>query len=206
MPLFKYTWSIGVISEHRCLIITSDIRHGCSEIIPQVIVYFISFSVVDAFDPDLTKYPRFKKAVSIVFEQLPGEILFIPSGWFHQVHTASRKTVIFYIECDIYHENITVLPQICCLLIINSCLKSVFFTDFKMLLIFTSYIVQAYNSEETLAISSQVMNRNNYRVVLEEILKVGDIQRDSLPSDIDLMSPEQQVAMHDIAKLSVHQI
>jgi len=50
------------------------------------------------------------------------------------------------------------------------------------------------------------MNRNNYRVVLEEILKVGDIQRDSLPSDIDLMSPEQQVAMHDIAKLSVHQI
>ncbi|KAK2143061.1 hypothetical protein LSH36_881g00016 [Paralvinella palmiformis] len=105
-------------------------------------------SVVDAFDPDLTKYPRFKKAVSIVFEQLPGEILFIPSGWFHQ----------------------------------------------------------AYNSEETLAISSQVMNRNNYRVVLEEILKVGDIQRDSLPSDIDLMSPEQQVAMHDIAKLSVHQI
>ena len=42
-------------------------------------------SVVDAFDPDLVKYPLFKKAVSILVEQLPGEMLIIPSGWFHQV-------------------------------------------------------------------------------------------------------------------------
>ena len=44
------------------------------------------------------------------------------------------------------------------------------------------------------------MNRNNYRVVLEEILKVGDISREELPPDIDLMSPEQQVSLFNSVK------
>ncbi|KAK2146535.1 hypothetical protein LSH36_601g00011 [Paralvinella palmiformis] len=92
-------------------------------------------SVVDAFDPDMETYPMFDKAASIMFEQLPGEILFIPSGWFHQ----------------------------------------------------------AYNDEETLAISSQLMNKNNYRVILEEIIKMDNIQRDKLPTNIDMMSPQRQV-------------
>ena len=37
------------------------------------------------------------------------------------------------------------------------------------------------------------MNRNNYRVVLEEILKVENINREKLPPDIDQLSPEEQV-------------
>ncbi|KAK2168338.1 hypothetical protein LSH36_18g11053 [Paralvinella palmiformis] len=92
-------------------------------------------SAVDAFDPDMKTYPMFDNAASIMFEQLPGEILFIPSGWFHQ----------------------------------------------------------AYNDEETLAISSQLMNKNNYRVILEEIIKMDNIQRDKLPTNIDMMSPYRQV-------------
>lgn len=40
---------------------------------------------VDAFNPDLTKYPLFAKAKSLTCIQNPGEIIFIPSGWWHQV-------------------------------------------------------------------------------------------------------------------------
>ena len=37
--------------------------------------YFIFSGAVDAFDPDLKTYPMFEMALSIMFEQLPGEIL-----------------------------------------------------------------------------------------------------------------------------------
>lgn len=42
-------------------------------------------SKIDTFDYDEKKYPLFKKAKYIEFDQLPGEMLFIPTGWFHQV-------------------------------------------------------------------------------------------------------------------------
>ena len=42
-------------------------------------------SQIDTFDYDPKKYPLFKKAKYIEFDQLPGEMLFIPTGWFHQV-------------------------------------------------------------------------------------------------------------------------
>lgn len=91
-------------------------------------------SNLDAFDPDLKKYPLSTQARSIEFDQNPGEILFIPPGWFHQ----------------------------------------------------------AFNKEETIAISSQVMNRNNYRIILEEILKVNNIRK-SLVSNFDQLSPFDQI-------------
>ena len=50
--------------------------------------------------------------------------------------------------------------------------------------------------EETIAVSSQVMNRNNYRIVLEEILAVGNVDRKLLPPDVDKLSPPQQVSYH----------
>ena len=55
------------------------------------------------------------------------------------------------------------------------------------------FFVQAFNVEETIAISSQVMNTNNARVVLEEVLKVGNVARNKLPKEIDKMSPADQV-------------
>ena len=56
---------------------------------------------MDAFDPDFDVYPLFAKAKYIEFEQLPGELLMIPTGWFHQVISLSISThvdinVIFY--------------------------------------------------------------------------------------------------------------
>ena len=41
---------------------------------------------VDAFNPDFDKYPLFKKATPICCTQKPGEIVFTPSVWWHQVY------------------------------------------------------------------------------------------------------------------------
>lgn len=54
---------------------------------------------------------------------------------------------------------------------------------------------QAYNMEETMAVSSQVMNRNNYRIILEEILKFGNIKRSTMPKNIDDLPPAEQVSI-----------
>ena len=55
-----------------------------------------------------------------------------------------------------------------------------------------SFLFQAYNVEETIAISSQVMNSNNFRVVLEEVLKADNLPRHLLPPDVDSRSPAEQ--------------
>ncbi|XP_077978320.1 uncharacterized protein LOC144433821 isoform X2 [Glandiceps talaboti] len=91
-------------------------------------------SPIDTHDVDWKKYPKFKDARAIEFDQYPGEILLIPTGWFHQ----------------------------------------------------------AFNVKETMAISSQVMNTNNYRILLEEILKADNLGDQELPDDLDTLSPRQQ--------------
>ena len=53
--------------------------------------------------------------------------------------------------------------------------------------------IKAFNMEETMAISNQVMNINNYRIVLEEIIKADNIDRHQLPTDIDQLVPTEQV-------------
>jgi ribosomal protein L16 Arg81 hydroxylase len=42
-------------------------------------------SPVDAEDADLRRFPRYAKAQPIEFVIEPGEILFIPAGWWHHV-------------------------------------------------------------------------------------------------------------------------
>ncbi|XP_033107148.1 HSPB1-associated protein 1-like, partial [Anneissia japonica] len=90
---------------------------------------------VDAFNPDLKTYPLFRHAKAIEFDQKPGELLIIPTGWFHQ----------------------------------------------------------AYNDDETMAVSSQVMNSGNYEIVIEEILKANEVLKDKLPQTFDDMTPVQKV-------------
>lgn len=43
------------------------------------------FSEVDLENPDYEKYPRFKKAQVLETVLEPGEIIFVPVGWWHQV-------------------------------------------------------------------------------------------------------------------------
>ena len=42
-------------------------------------------SPIDGTEPDLSKYPAYQHAEVLEFDQLPGELLFIPTGWYHQV-------------------------------------------------------------------------------------------------------------------------
>ncbi|XP_076452015.1 uncharacterized protein LOC143287696 [Babylonia areolata] len=98
-------------------------------------------SPVDTYASDMEAekrtYPLFSSAKYIEVTQKAGELLIIPTGWFHQ----------------------------------------------------------AYNSEETLAVSGQFMNRNNYRFVLEEILKAGNLQRKQLPTGFHNLMPPDQVSI-----------
>ena len=53
---------------------------------------------------------------------------------------------------------------------------------------------KAFNMEETIAVSGEVTNVNNYRVVLEEILKLkGNVRRRDIPLHTQLLSPAEQV-------------
>lgn len=92
-------------------------------------------SPMDAYNPDYKQYPKFQQARAISFTQEAGELLIIPTGWFHQ----------------------------------------------------------AYNRVETLAISSQVMNSQNYKLVLEEIYKAGEVDPRKLPRNFDSLSAQNQV-------------
>lgn len=92
-------------------------------------------SPVDAFYPDFKQFPKFRQAQAISFTQEPGEILIIPTGWFHQ----------------------------------------------------------AFNAQETMAVSSQVMNSQNYKLLLEEIFKAGEVYPKKLPRNFQSLSARQQV-------------
>ncbi|KAL3861855.1 hypothetical protein ACJMK2_007869 [Sinanodonta woodiana] len=95
-------------------------------------------SPIDAFDKvDHWRYPNFLNAEYIEVEQRTGEMLIIPTGWYHQ----------------------------------------------------------AFNSEETLSVSTQLMNRNNYLVILEEIIKAKNLSRKKLPPHFSTLLPPDQVKL-----------
>lgn len=59
----------------------------------------ISCSPLDAFDPDLKHYPKFGWAQYLETELLPGEMLIIPTGWFHQVRALLEDLICSWIIC-----------------------------------------------------------------------------------------------------------
>lgn len=52
-------------------------------------------SPIDAYNPDDKQFPAFKQARDISFTQEAGEILIIPTGWFHQVQCTNIVTFNF---------------------------------------------------------------------------------------------------------------
>ncbi len=56
----------------------------------------VPVSMVDAENPDLERYPRFTEArkVMLTAELEAGDALYIPYGWWHQVHSLSRFNVL----------------------------------------------------------------------------------------------------------------
>ncbi|HTN41824.1 MAG TPA: cupin-like domain-containing protein [Asticcacaulis sp.] len=56
----------------------------------------VPVSMVDAENPDLVRYPRFTEAQKVMqtVELDAGDALYIPYGWWHQVHSLSRLNVL----------------------------------------------------------------------------------------------------------------
>ncbi|MFB6372757.1 MAG: cupin-like domain-containing protein, partial [Bradymonadaceae bacterium] len=48
-------------------------------------------SCVNAFDPDLTKFPRYEEAESWEAIVRSGDVLFLPSGWWHAVQSLTTS-------------------------------------------------------------------------------------------------------------------
>lgn len=51
-------------------------------------------SAVDAANPDYRRFPRFREAHPVTVDVGPGDMLFIPSRWWHQVHTLDMSLCI----------------------------------------------------------------------------------------------------------------
>jgi len=66
---------------------------------------YLYSGTVDAFHPDLSKYPLLAKADPLLCIQNPGEIVFTPSGWWHQV--INEQMCISITEHYINESNLT---------------------------------------------------------------------------------------------------
>lgn len=56
----------------------------------------LQFSPVDAENPDLDRYPLFRSATPLVAELGPGDVLFVPTGWWHQVRSLTLSLALNY--------------------------------------------------------------------------------------------------------------
>lgn len=75
-----------------------------------ILIFFYFFAIckticskVDAFDMDRKMYPKFQKTEYIEVEQNSGELLVIPSGWFHQV-TLTFLSVFYALKIHGVHR------------------------------------------------------------------------------------------------------
>lgn len=57
---------------------------------------FAVYSEVDAAHPDLQKYPKFQYANVIDLELAPGEVLFLPVGWWHWVKALDTSITVSF--------------------------------------------------------------------------------------------------------------
>ena len=47
------------------------------------------YSDVDAYAPDLERHPKFGHAVQYIADLVPGDLLYVPKGWWHRVESCS---------------------------------------------------------------------------------------------------------------------
>lgn len=68
---------------------------------------------VDAFSPDFHQYPLLAKARPLYAEQNPGEIVFVPSGWWHQVRNEGITIAVTenYVNAQCLNEYLRVLSK-----------------------------------------------------------------------------------------------
>ncbi|KAK2388839.1 F-box protein [Trifolium repens] len=76
----SYSWSANVCGKKRWFFLDPSQHHLVFDRNVKNCVYNIFDEVSDS------KYPGFKKAIWLECTQEAGEIIFVPSGWYHQVH------------------------------------------------------------------------------------------------------------------------
>ncbi|XP_062116192.1 arginine-specific demethylase JMJ20 isoform X2 [Humulus lupulus] len=76
----SYSWSANVCGKKRWLFLSPSQSHLVFDRNMKSCVYNIFDEVSE------TKFPGFKKATWLECIQEPNEIIFVPSGWYHQVH------------------------------------------------------------------------------------------------------------------------
>ena len=79
---------------------------------PRLYNYFGVFSPIDVDKPDLVRYPLFKdvKVLDVIVE--PGETVFLPLAWWHQVSGLDISLSISYTNLDLPNEFEFIDPQI----------------------------------------------------------------------------------------------
>lgn len=79
---------------------------------PRLYNYFGVFSPIDIDNPDLARYPLFRdvKVLDVVVE--PGETIFLPLGWWHQVSALDVSLSVSYTNLDLPNEYKYAEPQI----------------------------------------------------------------------------------------------
>jgi ribosomal protein L16 Arg81 hydroxylase len=58
--------------------------------------HFAVYSQVDINKPDYEKFPKFRHANIMEFELAPGEVLFIPVGWWHSVTSLDQSITVSF--------------------------------------------------------------------------------------------------------------
>ncbi|KAF9160000.1 JmjC domain-containing protein 4 [Actinomortierella ambigua] len=74
----SYSWSANICGVKRWTLFPPDQEHLFTD--------SLGNTVYDIENVDTKKFPHFHKAVRFTILQRPGETLFVPSGWWHQVH------------------------------------------------------------------------------------------------------------------------
>ncbi|TBU35958.1 Clavaminate synthase-like protein [Dichomitus squalens] len=92
----SYSWSTNVCGWKRWWLFPADqtpllFRKGGEEHME---------TAYDVRDVDLALYPLFEQARPIVIEQGPGETIFVPSGWYHQVENLTACISINHNWCN----------------------------------------------------------------------------------------------------------
>jgi hypothetical protein len=97
----SYSWSANVCGKKRWLFLPPPQSH---------LVYdrYMKNCVYDIFEEvNETKFPGFKKTTWLECIQEPGEIIFVPSGWHHQVYnlvSLFSHPLSLYIQQQCYIE------------------------------------------------------------------------------------------------------
>ena len=79
---------------------------------PNLYNYARVYSPIDIDRPDLNRYPRFSKVTVLEVVAEPGDTVFLPLGWWHQVAALEVSLSFSYSCLDVPNEFSYVNPEI----------------------------------------------------------------------------------------------